>query len=110
MSNLVGNSKTGFLATLLNYVLLYPGSKEELEDIQTAYVEFKGDMTEILNNVMCSTIEDEQRFTKIIKGWIKKKTVPDFPAFSKENKKSKDKRKREVRETSISCRPDQEGI
>lgn len=74
----------------------YKGSKEELEDIQTAYVEFKGDMTEILNNVMCSTIEDEPRFTKIIKGWIKKKTVPDFPAFSKENKKAKEKRKREA--------------
>ena len=75
------------------------GSKDELEDLETAYVEFKGDMTEILNNVMCSTIEDEPRFAKIINGWIKKKTVPDFPAFSKENKKSKEKRKREVRHT-----------
>ena len=88
-----------FLLMTTTYLFFFwPGSKEELEDLQTAYVEFRGDMTEILNNVMCSTIEDEPRFTKIIKGWIKKKTVPDFPAFSKENKKSKEKRKREVRD------------
>ncbi|XP_052274401.1 dnaJ homolog subfamily C member 9-like isoform X1 [Dreissena polymorpha] len=72
----------------------YKGSKEELEDLKTAYVEFKGDMDEILSNVLCSTIDDEDRFAGIIKDWIKTKAVPDFKKFSKETKKSKENRKR----------------
>lgn len=72
------------------------GSTEELEALKTAYVEFEGDMEEVINSVMCSTYEDEQRFSKIIKDWIKKKEVPDFPKFSKESKKSRENRKRKV--------------
>ncbi|KAL4235979.1 DnaJ subfamily C member 9 [Mactra antiquata] len=74
----------------------YKGSKEELEDLKTAYVEFKGDMEEILNNVMCSTVDDEPRFNKIIKDWIKSKEVPTFTKFTKETKKSKENRKRKA--------------
>jgi DnaJ family protein C protein 9 len=59
-------------------------------------VEFKGDMEEILNNVMCSSIEDEPRFSRIIKDWIKSKEVPAFEKFMKETKRSKETRKRKV--------------
>lgn len=82
--------------TVFDLHCTYLGSAEELEDLQTAYVEFQGDMEEIINNVMCSTYEDEDRFSKIIKDWIKKKEVKNFPKFSKENKKSKESRKRKV--------------
>lgn len=74
----------------------YKGSKEELEDLKTAYIEFKGDMDEILNNVMCSHIDDEPRFSKIIKGWIKANEVPEFSKFTKETKKTKENRKRKA--------------
>lgn len=64
--------------------------------MKTAYIEFKGDMEEILNNVMCSHVDDEPRFSKIIKDWIKAKEVPEFAKFMKETKKSKENRKRKV--------------
>jgi len=79
-----------------NIFCLIPDSKEELEDLKTAYTEFKGDMNEILNNVCCSTIDDEPRFAEIIRGWIKAGEVEDFPKFSKETKKSRESRKRKV--------------
>ncbi|XP_045159631.2 dnaJ homolog subfamily C member 9-like isoform X2 [Mercenaria mercenaria] len=74
----------------------YKGSQEELDDLKTAYVEFKGDMEEILNNVMCSHTDDEPRFSKVIKDWIKAKEVPAFTKFTKETKKSKENRKRKA--------------
>ena len=76
--------------------MYYLESQEELDDLKTAYIEFKGDMEEILNNVMCSSVEDEPRFSKIIKEWIKSKEVPAFEKFTKETKRSKDTRKRKV--------------
>lgn len=54
-------------------------------------------MDEIIDSVLCATIDDEARFTKILKGLIKKKEIPDFPAFSKEGKTKKSERKRKVR-------------
>ncbi|KAK3578911.1 hypothetical protein CHS0354_035532 [Potamilus streckersoni] len=77
------------------------GSKEELEDLRTAYLSFKGDMNLILDNVMCSTIDDEPRFKKIIKDWIKKKEVPNFSKFSHESKSKAEKRKREAEEEAV---------
>lgn len=81
---------------ILDFEKNYKESKEELEDLKTAYLEFEGDVEQILNHVMCSEIDDEPRFTKIIKNWIKKKEVPDFPKFSKETAKSKQSRKRKA--------------
>ncbi|XP_061183153.1 dnaJ homolog subfamily C member 9-like [Saccostrea echinata] len=72
----------------------YKDSEEELEDLKTAYIECEGDMDGIIDSVMCATIEDEARFTKILKQLIRKKEIPDFPAFSKEGKKKKAERKR----------------
>lgn len=55
-------------------------------------------MDDIIDTVLCATIDDEPRFTKILKGLIKKKEIPDFPAFSKEGKSKKNARKRKVSE------------
>ncbi len=43
----------------------------------------------ILDNVLCSGPEDEDRFADIIRGWIKNKEVPDKKKFSKESAKKK---------------------
>lgn len=72
----------------------YRDSAEELGDLKQAYVDGEGDMDYILVNVLCCTIDDEERFRKIIKGWIKKKEVPEFAKFNNESKKKKDSRKR----------------
>lgn len=72
----------------------YKGSQQELEDLKSAYIEFEGDMDKILDNILCSTIDDEPRFHDLIKGWIKSAEVPSFPAFQKETAKKRQKRKR----------------
>lgn len=72
----------------------YKDSAEELDDLKSAYLENEGNMDDIIDTVLCATIDDEPRFTKILKGLIKKKEIPDFPAFSKEGKSKKNARKR----------------
>lgn len=72
----------------------YKGSEQELEDLKSAYMEYEGDMDQILDNVLCSTIDDEPRFHDLIKGWIKSAEVPSFPAFQKETARKRQKRKR----------------
>lgn len=72
----------------------YKGSKEEKEDLKEAYLQSEGDMDEIMDSVMCATVDDEVRFTKILKDLIKKKEIPDYPAFTKESKAKKTARKR----------------
>ena len=72
----------------------YKGSEQELEDVKSAYLEYEGDMDQILDNILCSTIDDEPRFHDLIKGWIKSAEVPNFPAFKKETAKKRQKRKR----------------
>ena len=45
--------------------------------------------------MLCSTIDDEERFAKKLREWISSGEVPDYAAFSKETKASKAKRKRQ---------------
>lgn len=72
----------------------YRYSKEEDADLKKAYEESKGDMNHILDSVLCSNLDDEERFTETIKEWIKTKQVTEYEAFTKETKASKTKRKK----------------
>ena len=52
-------------------------------------------MQYILDNVLCCTIEDDERFAKKIEGWIADGSVPKFTAFKKSmSKVEKSKRKK----------------
>ena len=53
-------------------------------------------MEKILDNVMCSTIEDETRFSDTINKWIADGEVPEFEVFTKESKTTKKKRRKQV--------------
>lgn len=53
-------------------------------------------MEKILDNIMCSTIEDEARFADVINKWIADEEVPEFEAFTKESKSTKKKRRKQV--------------
>ncbi|KAG7171566.1 dnaJ homolog subfamily C member 9-like [Homarus americanus] len=79
-----------------NFEAEYKESDEELNDLKQAYIEGEGDMEYILQYVLCCTIDDEARFTKIIHRWIKKKEVPNFSNFSNETKRKKETRKRKA--------------
>jgi DnaJ family protein C protein 9 len=74
----------------------YKGSDEELKDLKSAYVKCEGDMDGILDNVMCSTIDDEPRFREILQNAIDNNELPAFDNFTKEDKRKKRARKQKV--------------
>ena len=74
----------------------YKHSVRETADLKKCYVEFEGDMEQIMDRVMCSTVDDESRFCDMINQWIADGEVPEFEAFTNESKKSKKKRKKQV--------------
>ena len=55
-----------FILQLLN--ILISGSKEELDDLKNVYTEYEGDMDDIMDNMMCSTMEDESRYRQVFGG------------------------------------------
>ena len=77
-----------------NYERQYRYSDLEKADLKRAYLKSEGNMDHILSSVCLSKADDEQRFARIIKAWIKSGEVPDFEKFSKETQESKDRRKR----------------
>ena len=74
----------------------YKGSEEERNDLKAAYLDYEGDMDVIMENVLCGTIEDDDRFREIIEDLISKENLPKFPAFVNEGKKKKKARKQRV--------------
>ena len=71
------------------------GSKEELEDLKTAYVDCAGDVGDIIDHVMCATEEDEGRFRKILRGLVSKGELPQLDGFSKGSSPTKRKLRNE---------------
>ncbi|XP_076819191.1 dnaJ homolog subfamily C member 9-like [Clavelina lepadiformis] len=72
----------------------YKGSTKEAEDLKAIYLKCEGDMDKIFENQMCSTIEDEPRFRKILQEAIDEKELPDYDVFSKEPTAKRKKRER----------------
>lgn len=64
-----------------------------------AYEQYEGNMDDIYATVMLSDVlEDDERFRKIIDDAIADGDVPDFPAYTRESKKSKAARVRAAKE------------
>lgn len=82
------------LDDIKNFEKTYKNSEEEAKDLKNAYLNSEGDMDEILDNVLCSTLEDEPRFSKMIQEWIDAEEVPAFENFTQETKENKKKRKK----------------
>ncbi|KAJ3359828.1 hypothetical protein GGF32_008961 [Allomyces javanicus] len=72
----------------------YKGSDEERRDVLAAYESAQGDMAAILDQVLCSSTADEDRFHAIIDAAISAKEVPSFPGYANEDPKERRKRKR----------------
>lgn len=75
----------------------YKGSEEELTDIKQAYLDFKGDMDQIMESVLCVQYTEEPRIRHIIQQAIDAGEVPSYNAFVKESKQKMNARKRRVR-------------
>ncbi|KJZ78461.1 hypothetical protein HIM_01852 [Hirsutella minnesotensis 3608] len=68
----------------------YKGSDEERDDLLVAYEECEGDMDGVYERVMLSdVVEDDSRFRRIIDKAIQQDSVPEFAAYSKENKRKR---------------------
>ncbi|GAA5931753.1 uncharacterized protein JCM15063_001559 [Sporobolomyces koalae] len=72
----------------------YQGSQEEQDDLFDAYTSAKGDLEIILDSIMCSTHDDEERFVKLINQAIESN---ELEATSKWKKMSKDTKAKEQR-------------
>ncbi|XP_070326916.1 dnaJ homolog subfamily C member 9 isoform X1 [Odocoileus virginianus] len=76
----------------------YKGSEEELTDIKQAYLDFKGDMDQIMESVLCVQYTEEPRIRHIIQQAIDAGEVPSYNAFVKESKQKMNARKRRAEE------------
>lgn len=76
----------------------YQGSDEEKLDVIGSYVSNEGDMDALFEEVMLSnSIDDEERFRKIIEEEIEAKRVEGYPAYVKEAKSKRKKRATEAK-------------
>uniref|UniRef100_A0A8C5QCG7 DnaJ homolog subfamily C member 9 n=1 Tax=Leptobrachium leishanense TaxID=445787 RepID=A0A8C5QCG7_9ANUR len=82
------------MADITSYKEKYQGSEEEKAEVLQAYMDFQGDMGEIMNSVPCAEYSDEQRIREIIETAIKGKQAPSFEAFVKESKKKRAQRQK----------------
>lgn len=71
----------------------YQGSEEEEADVLSAYTDFEGDMDAVYEQIMCSSvIDDDERFRTMIDKAIKDGRVEAHKTYTKETKASRKKR------------------
>jgi DnaJ homolog subfamily C member 9 len=71
----------------------YQGSQEEKDDVLAAYEEFEGDMDAIYEQIMCSSVlDDDERFRTIIDAATKDGAIEAYQKYTKESKTSKRQR------------------
>lgn len=75
-----------------NYRKEYVGSELEKNDLKKAYLNGKGCINFIMSHVPFMDVEDEPRFHEIVNEWIKSGEVPEFKAFTNEQKSKRDRR------------------
>ncbi|NXF74957.1 DNJC9 protein, partial [Sclerurus mexicanus] len=79
-----------------DYQKRYRNSEEELADVKAAYLNFKGDMDRIMENVMCADYTDEPRIRAMIEQAIDTGELPSYKAFVRESKQKMMSRRRRV--------------
>ncbi|KAI9189920.1 hypothetical protein H9P43_001353 [Blastocladiella emersonii ATCC 22665] len=79
----------------------YAGSPEERADILAAYAQGEGSMAFILENVPCTSVDDEDRIRALVMAAIEGGEVPAHRAFTHEDKRERAKRKREADEEAM---------
>ncbi|POM75796.1 Chaperone protein dnaJ 6 [Phytophthora palmivora] len=73
----------------------YRHSDEEKRDVLAAYTKYEGEMQHIMDTIMLSTDDDEERFAEMIQKAIKEKEVKAYPTwrdYVKEQSKKKKKK------------------
>jgi len=70
----------------------YKNSKEEIADIKHTYTQCKGNMDKIMDSIMFSRLEDEERYRKIINEHISSGELKSYKTFTNESDKKKQAR------------------
>ncbi|EDV27778.1 uncharacterized protein TRIADDRAFT_21399 [Trichoplax adhaerens] len=86
----------------------YRNSAEEKNDLIGYYVQLEGDMETIMENMMCSRIEDENRYYKILNPLIESGELPEFKSFQRDSKKRKKRKKNAEKEAREATKLKQE--
>ncbi|KAK7795492.1 hypothetical protein U0070_015990, partial [Myodes glareolus] len=79
-------------------LLTHKGSEEELADTKQAYLDFKGDMDQVMESGLCVQYRDEPRLRNIIQQAIAANVVPSHNAVLNESKQKMNARKRRAQE------------
>jgi len=79
----------------------YKKSTEERQDLKRAYQDAKGDMDKIMDTVILSRLEDEDRFRKIIEEFIANDEVKAYKVFAHETEKKRLARKRRLEQEAV---------
>jgi hypothetical protein len=74
-----------FLSELNNIEEEYKYSEEEEKDLKELYLKYKGDFSSIMECMMTSTEDDEERFREILEEAIDAEELPMFEAFDEYN-------------------------
>ncbi|OAP65044.1 hypothetical protein AYL99_01016 [Fonsecaea erecta] len=83
----------------------YQGSEEEKNDVLAAYEEGEGSMDTVFEMVMCSdVVADEERFRKVIDEAIAQGEVQAYIRYTKEDKKSRERRKANAKKEEAEAR------
>ncbi|KAG6615923.1 Molecular chaperone (DnaJ superfamily) [Phytophthora cinnamomi] len=89
----------------------YRHSEEERRDVLDAYTKYEGEMKHVMDTIMLSTDDDEERFADMIQAAIKEKQVKAFPtwrAYIKEQSKKKKKKETPAEQKRKQAKRDKE--
>jgi DnaJ family protein C protein 9 len=77
------------------------GSEEEVQDVLNAYVECKGKMRDMMERILFSRVEEEDRYRSIVFKAIEEKKVKKYAIFLKIDHKDRQKRRKEEEQEAI---------
>ncbi|GFQ77717.1 dnaJ homolog subfamily C member 9 [Trichonephila clavata] len=84
-----------------NFMEKYIGSEEEKNDLKKSYIEAEGDMNVISETFIGYRVDEEERYSKMLKEMIKTKELPSFPKFVKETSIKKAARHRKFKKEAV---------
>ncbi|CEG35405.1 Molecular chaperone (DnaJ superfamily) [Plasmopara halstedii] len=74
----------------------YRFSEEERRDVLIAYTKYEGEMQHVMDTIMLSIDDDENRFVEMIQKAIEDKEVKNFPAWKKYIRNQSKKKERKL--------------
>ncbi|GFT52470.1 dnaJ homolog subfamily C member 9 [Nephila pilipes] len=87
-----------------NFMGKYKGSEEENNDLKNCYIKAEGDMDVISETFIGYKVDEEERYSKMLKEMIKTKEIPSFPKFLKETSVKKAARHRKFKKEAIEAK------